>query len=148
MDTGGILLVQPEQLLSFELMGLERCLSGDLELGNVLTETQRWLDCNSRDILDESDEILSVRFELIYTMGLQRASEFSPHRWTIIEHILGLVNHFAELVHQEFPQGLELRPGVSGGFPRVRILQHLAAVKLLDVLARKVCEAGLPGVPV
>ena len=148
IDTGGILLVQPEHLLSFELMGLERCVSGELELGNVLTETQRWLDCNSRDILDESDEILSVRFELIYTMGLQRASEFSPARWIIIEQILGLVNRFAKLVLQDFPQGLELRPGVSGSFPRVRILQPCAAVRLLGILAREVCEAGLPGVPV
>ena len=42
------LLVQPEHLP---------------ELGDVLIETQRWLNDNSRDILDESDEIPSVRFE-------------------------------------------------------------------------------------
>lgn len=83
MHSGGMLFVQPEHLLSFELMGIERMLSNQLELGNILTDTQRWLDCNSRDILDESDEILSVRFELIYTTALQRASEFSPDRWTI-----------------------------------------------------------------
>jgi hypothetical protein len=80
MRTGGILLVQPEHLLSFELMSLERVLSDELELGDVLIETQRWLEDNSRDILDESDEILSVRFELVYTMGTQRLIEFSPNR--------------------------------------------------------------------
>ena len=69
MRTRGILLVQSEHLLSFKLMGLERLLSGELELGNVLIDTQRWLENECRDILDESDEILSVRFELIYTMG-------------------------------------------------------------------------------
>ncbi len=148
MRTGGILLVQPEHLLSFELMGLERLLSDESELGNVLIETQRWLEDNSRDILDESDEILSVRFELIYTMGTQRAIEFSPDRWAIIEHILGLVSRFAQTVLQLFPQGLELPPACPGSFPRVRILQPFAADKLLEMVAREVCEAGLPGVPV
>jgi len=148
MHTGGILLVQPEHLLSFELMGLERLLSGESELGNVLTQTQLWLEDNSRDILDESDEILSVRFELVYTMGLQRAVEFSPDRWTIIEHVLGLVSRFAQSVLQLFPQGLELRPVCTGGFPRVRILMHSATDKLLEMVAREVCEEGLPGVRV
>ena len=148
MRTGGILLVQPEHLLSFELMGLERLLSGESELGNTLIETQRWLEDNSRDILDESDEILSVRFELIYTMGTQRAIELSPDRWTIIEHVLGLVSRFAPPVLQRFPQGLELRSVCPGSFPRMRILQSAAAEKLLEMVASEVCKAGLPGVPV
>ncbi|KAI9820813.1 MAG: hypothetical protein M1826_000838 [Phylliscum demangeonii] len=148
MRLGGILLVQPEHLLSFELMGLERLLSGEAELGNVLIETQRWLEDNSRDILDESDEILSVKFELVYTMGTQRAVEFSPDRWLIIQHVLGLVSRFAEAVLCLFPQGLELRPVCPGGFPRIRILQPGAGDKLVEMIARDVCEAGLPGVPV
>lgn len=148
MHTGGVLLVQPEHLLSFELMSLERLLSNELEMGNILTETQLWLERNSRDILDESDEILSVRFELIYTMGMQRAIEFSPDRWTIIENILGLVSRFAQPVLRLFPQGLELQTGCPGSFPRVRVLQHAAADKLLEMVTKEVCERGLPGVPV
>jgi len=148
MRTGGILLVQPEHLLSFELMGLERVLSGESELGNTLIETQHWLEDNSRDILDESDEILSVRFELIYTIGTQRAIDFSPDRWTIIEHVMGLASRFAQPVLQLFPQGLELRSVCPGSFPRLRILQPSAADKLLEMVARDVCEVGLPGVPV
>jgi Protein of unknown function (DUF3638)/Protein of unknown function (DUF3645) len=148
MRTGGVLLVQPEHLLSFELMGLERLLSGELELGIVLIEAQRWLEDNSRDILDESDEILSVQFELTYTMGTQRAIEFSPDRWIIIEHVLGLVSRFAQPVLQRFPQGLELRSVRPGSFPGIRILQSSAADELLEMVASEVCETGLPGVPV
>lgn len=148
MRMGGVLLVQPEHLLSFELMGHERLLSGESELGNTLIETQRWLEDHSRDILDESDEILSVRFELVYTLGTQRMIEFSPDRWTIIEHVLGLVSRLAQPVLQLFPQGLELRSGCPGSFPRLRILQPYAADKLLEMVARGVCEAGLPGLPV
>ena len=148
MHTRGILLVQPEHLLSFELMGLDRLLSGELELGNVLIDTQRWLEEECRDILDESDEILSVRFELIYTMGIQRAIEFSPDRWTVIEHVLGLVGRYAPTVLQLFPHGVELRSVCLGSFSRMRILQPSAANKLLEMIASEVCEAGVPGVPV
>lgn len=148
MCAGGILLIQPENLLSFELMGLEQLLSGELELGHVLIEIQQWLEEKTRDILDESDEILSVRFELIYTMGTQRPTEFSPDRWTIIEHVLGLAGRLARNVLQLFPEGLELQSTYPGSFPRMRILQPSAANKLLDMVAKEVCEAGLPGVPV
>jgi hypothetical protein len=86
MKTGGVLLVQPEHILSFELLGLDRLLSNKSSarnqlLGEEMIKIQDWLHANSRDILDESDEILSVRFELIYTMGLQAAIDYSPNRW-------------------------------------------------------------------
>ncbi|EKD16904.1 hypothetical protein MBM_05373 [Drepanopeziza brunnea f. sp. 'multigermtubi' MB_m1] len=95
MASGGILLVQPESLLSFELLGVDYLLSKDLvpqeqgddpvpgqpqesmhETGTVRVRTQQWLYQNARDILDESDEILSVRFELIYMLGMQQKIEF------------------------------------------------------------------------
>ena len=86
MKAGGVLLVQPEHILSFELLGLDRLLSNNSSarnrlLGEEMIKVQDWLHANSRDILDESDEILSVRFELIYTMGLQTAIDYSPNRW-------------------------------------------------------------------
>ena len=148
VNSRGILLVQPEHLLSFELMGLERVLSGETELGSILTETQHWLEGVSRDILDESDEILSVRFELIYTMGMQSMVEFAPDRWAIIEHVLGIVGHFANEVLDRFPHGLEREPMRPGSFPRIRILQSSAGHELLKIVARQVCKVGLPGVPV
>lgn len=148
MSTGGVLLIQPDHLLSMELVGPERLLAGDTELGKKLFNIQQWLEQNSRDILDESDEILSVRFELIYTMGTQRAIEFSPNRWAIVEHILELVRRFAQTVLQHFPHGFELQSVCSGSFPRLRILEPSAGKKLLELIAKEVCEAGLPGVPV
>ena len=148
MSTGAILLVQPEHILSFDLMGFEQCLSGNSELGNVLIRTQEWLRENSRDILDESDEILSVRFELVYTIGTQRPIEFGPDRWMIIQSVLGLLGRFAHQVLLRFPHGLDVLPAPPGGFPRIRILQTPAGDELLGLVARHVCETGLPGVPV
>lgn len=148
MKMGGILLIQPEHILSFELMGLERLLAEDMELGRVMINTQEWLHSKSRDILDESDEILSTRFELIYTIGIQRAIEFSPDRWTIIQHVLGLVDVASNDVITHFPHGLEVMRGHPGRFPRIRILQTEAGDVLLKKVAQELCNNGLPGLPV
>ncbi|PVH70609.1 hypothetical protein DL98DRAFT_472494 [Cadophora sp. DSE1049] len=143
--TGAIVLIQPEHILSFELLGLER-LSAGLEVGKVMVETQHWLHMNSRDIFDESDEILSVKFELIYTMGTQRAIEFSPDRWTIIQHVLGVLGRTASTIHEKNPQGLEVLPTASGGFPRIRIVKASTGAQLLENVALQLCTVGLPGV--
>ena len=68
---GGILLVHPEHILSFKLMSLECLISGKEAVGSSLLSTQEFFDASSRDIVDESDENFSVKFELIYTMGMQ-----------------------------------------------------------------------------
>ena len=148
MRTGGILLMQPEHILSFELMGFEKLLSNNLELGAALIKTQEWLDDNSRDIIDESDEILSVKYELIYTMGMQQATEFSPNRWGIIHGVLDVLGKCAHQVQRSFPGGLEVVAAHIGAFPMVRIIQTKAGDALIHTVAQQVCENGIPGVPV
>ncbi|KAE8440618.1 hypothetical protein EG329_007020 [Mollisiaceae sp. DMI_Dod_QoI] len=165
MACGGILLVQPESLLSFELLGIDHLLSREFspaadlapsnnspedpqefpmyEVGKVMVQTQQWLYQNSRDILDESDEILSVRFELIYTLGIQQNVQFSPDRWSIIQHVLGELSNAARDVLNEFPQGLEVLEGVAGAFPRIRILQEEAGKVLLNKVAHSICRSGM-----
>lgn len=66
---GGIMIVQPEHLLSFQLMGLESQINRNDGIADKLLETQRFFDNSSRDIVDESDENFSIKFELIYTIG-------------------------------------------------------------------------------
>ncbi|KAL2068505.1 hypothetical protein VTL71DRAFT_14842 [Oculimacula yallundae] len=142
--TGSIILTQPEHILSFELLGLERLLTNP-DLGKVMVETQNWLQMRSRDILDESDEILSVKFELVYTMGIQRAVEFSPERWAIIQHALGVLSDVAKSFHEEDPHGIEVIPTASRGrFPRIRILQASSGAVFLDKVAWQLCKIGLP----
>ncbi|KAF2158953.1 hypothetical protein M409DRAFT_71367 [Zasmidium cellare ATCC 36951] len=59
MAGGGILLMQLEHILSFQLIGLERYTLGDDSIGRSLVQTQRFFDRRSRDIVDESDENFS-----------------------------------------------------------------------------------------
>jgi hypothetical protein len=87
MDNGGVMLVQPEHILSFQLMGIDRRIS-DPEIGRVLLRTQSFLDLKTRDIVDEADE--TYKFELIYTMGTQRPIELSPQRWMLIQRVLDI----------------------------------------------------------
>ncbi|KAE9375857.1 hypothetical protein N431DRAFT_556187 [Stipitochalara longipes BDJ] len=168
MLCGGVLLVQPESILSFELLGIDHVLSRELdprgpevnlapinnspeksqeppmyEIGKVMVQTQQWLYQNARDILDESDEILSVRFELIYTLGIQQNIELSPDRWCLIQRLLGVLSETARDILNEFPQGLEVLEGSAGSFPRIRILQEDAGKSLLHRVAKSICRSGM-----
>lgn len=69
LKEGGIMLTQPEHILSFQLMAIERQISGHDELAGKLLEVQDFFDAHSRDVIDESDENFSVKFELVYTIG-------------------------------------------------------------------------------
>ncbi|KAJ6561074.1 hypothetical protein DFH09DRAFT_1035925 [Mycena vulgaris] len=93
---GGILLCQPEHILSFQLMGLHAfCQTESGEDALMLREAQEWLDGAARDILDESDEILNVRYQLIYTIGAVSPLEGCPWRWDITQAVFSLLQKVA-----------------------------------------------------
>ena len=148
MEEGGVMLVQPEHLLSFQLMGPECCLSGNLAVGRSLLDVQAFLDNSSRDIVDESDENFNVKFELIYTMGTQRPIEMSPQRWVAIQQVLDLVRRFVPDVARELPSSLEVKDHVQGAFPRIRVTRPEAGHSLLRFIGKHVCRTGLDGFPI
>ncbi|KAE9371942.1 hypothetical protein N431DRAFT_456702 [Stipitochalara longipes BDJ] len=148
MALGGVLLVQPEHILSFKLMGLECLISGKEAVGHSLLRTQHFFDTCSRDIVDESDENFSVKFELIYTMGMQRPVESSPDRWICIQQVLDLVKLFAARVKDEFPDSIDVHEAFSGSFPRTRILRPDAEQLMFSTIAEHICETGLNGFPI
>jgi hypothetical protein len=80
MREHGILVVQPDHVLSLKLMSVEKQLGEDEDVANELLKLQRQLHSHARDILDESDEILHVRYQLLYTMGCQRHLEGFPEQ--------------------------------------------------------------------
>jgi hypothetical protein len=80
ISTRGVLLVQPEHILSFKLMAIKYVLVDQKKTAYSLLSTQEFFDEVSVDIIDESDENLSCKFELIYTMGAQENIELAPER--------------------------------------------------------------------
>lgn len=148
MKNGGIMLVQPEHILSFKLMGLESMILGKEQIGRALLSTQDFFDESSRDIVDESDENFSVKFELIYTMGMQRWIEFSPDRWILIQQVLNLVREYAPHVRRELPLSIEVDQRQQGRFPRTRILRQDAQELIFKRVAEHICDNGLGGFPI
>ncbi|KAF8244797.1 hypothetical protein K440DRAFT_665544 [Wilcoxina mikolae CBS 423.85] len=161
MRMGGIVLAQPEHIQSFKLLGLEwlskaknkKGKKKDLtvnkmydEVAEILVETQRWLEDTSRDILDESDEILNVRHELIYSIGSPALIQNAPDRWLIIQEIFDLIqNHVRESTLK--PDDYEI--GVTQNlaqFPPIRILQTRAGIELVKDIASKIVRDGLPAI--
>lgn len=147
-ETGGVLLMQPEHLLSFKLMGIENRLSSQEEVGQILLSVQHYFNTHSRFIVDESDDIFSVKFELIYTMGSQVAIDLSPNRWIIVQRVLSMVIGAVQLVRGKLRQSIEISDSKRGQFPRIRILRQDAEDMLLSMLAEEICTNGVPGLPI
>ncbi|KAF8450068.1 hypothetical protein BDZ91DRAFT_802874 [Kalaharituber pfeilii] len=129
LDNGGILLSQPEHLLSFKLMGVEKLSAGG-PIADSLLRSQHWLENHSRDILDESDEVLHVRYQLIYTIEL-----------------FGLVSKHMRELKGRYPDGVEVieREDAPGSFPFTRLLKKEPESELLDRIAEDVIRRGVLG---
>jgi hypothetical protein len=120
-------------------MGLHTlCHDADTEKSRLLLDAQNWLNRHSRDILDESDEILSVRYQLIYTIGAPKALQCQPDRWETVQEVFSLLRASLESLTAEFPEGLEVGTTVADRFPRTRILSRDCGLKLIQTIARKI----------
>ena len=148
IEEHGILVVQPDHVLSLKLVSVEKQLSQaeDDRVAHMLLKLQRWLHSHSRDILDESDEILDVRSQLVFTIGHQQHVEGSPERWTTTEQVLGLVSKHAASLQELFPFGVEYEPGPPGSFPYLRILQADAGEKLFSWIVQDITDGLLPNI--
>ncbi|KAL1693689.1 hypothetical protein GGG16DRAFT_88362 [Schizophyllum commune] len=127
--SGGVLLCQPEHLLSFQLMGSSMlCTHGNDNDTQSVLRIQRWLTDRSRFILDESDEILSHKYQLIYTMGSPGPLEGHPERWLLLQQVLSLVNTNAVAILRTHPEDIQIEAGHDSvqHFHRIRILTDTA----------------------
>ncbi|KAF8464895.1 hypothetical protein BDZ91DRAFT_795394 [Kalaharituber pfeilii] len=149
MNNGGILLTQPEHILSFKLIGIEMADQDGTRMTRELLTTQHWLEQHSRDILDESDELLNIRYQLIYTIGLPRPPQLSPERWIIIQEIFSLVRKHMCNLKERYPDGMELieQHDAPGSFPFSRLLKQETEVELIKRIAADITTGSLKTVP-
>jgi hypothetical protein len=143
IDAKGILVVQPDHILSFKLMAVDRQLSPRAEAAKDMRRAQLWFDSHTRDILDESDEILHVRYQLVYTVGLQRSLQGHPERWTTTQQVLSIVSKHAARVMRDFPSHSEVSIRDSGTFPFIRVLHQTVGEELVQWIARDVTSGAL-----
>lgn len=140
----GILLAQPEHILSFKLIGIERLTAGDFRIASPLLEAQSWLEANSRDLLDESDEILDVKFQLIYTLGTQRLMDGQPDRWLLTQTMFDLVEKHTTILQEADPRHIEVNHRTSSSFPTITLLSESIGQILMSRVADDVLESHLP----
>ncbi|KAI9432103.1 hypothetical protein H4582DRAFT_1821614 [Lactarius indigo] len=144
---GGILVVQPEHLLSQKLMCIDTLMTSydDPKKSPIATELnvlQDWLANGSRDVLDESDEILHARYQLVYTAGEQMPVEDHPNRWSTTQQVFGLLQKHAAQLHSSFPQMFELDQ-VEKGFPTMRVLDRKVSREISSLIAKDALEGAL-----
>ena len=189
---GGVLVVQPEHVLSLKLMHINNLLFPSRPLyslrslrlpGSVplprypryalrksdqilstsskgsdghstadeLGALQDWVAKLSRDLLDESDEILHVQYQLIYTAGEKIPVYDHPNRWTTIQQVLSRLQVHAMDLSAEFPTMFSVDKRL-GGFPNIRVLdstinQRISSVIVDDALKGKLSNLPLDTLP-
>jgi len=137
MQVGGILLCQPEHILSFKLMTLETLsASPSSPLSQFLLQIQRWLEENARDILDESDEILSPKYQLIYTIGKQHAPDGESMRWKLAQEVFNLVKAYAR--DERHRDSLSIEDTSPQRFPQIRIFKKEYGQRLFRQVAEDI----------
>jgi hypothetical protein len=156
VQDGAILLVQPEHVLSYKLMSIDLRTTAksdqDILTARRSIELQEWLNANSRDVLDESDEILHVRYQLVYTSGDQQPLDDHPDRWTTTQQLFALVQKHALKVKQQCPQEIQLDTRGGGAFPTLRLLplenaqayECLRSLLVEDIMSGHLLNLNLP----
>ncbi|KAK6335028.1 hypothetical protein TWF718_010470 [Orbilia javanica] len=144
---GDILLTLPEHQLSFKLMGLEKLLRGDHSFADVLIETQEWLDQETRDVLDESDEILHIRYQLIYTMGQQHSLDGDRDRWTLIQDFLDYLQEQAKVWGGRNPSAIEVLVPGEARYPVIRVIDQETGREMLKDMAKNICSNNTDKMP-
>ena len=120
-----IVLVSPEDILSFDLLTIDKCRRYEFETGRSMLNIQRWLKTVVRDILDESDEILHCKYQLIYTVGIQQQIDGSVERWNLIQTILHSIKNIATDFANSDQINIYYRSSEQkSGFPQFRLLTY------------------------
>ncbi|UNI17476.1 hypothetical protein JDV02_003816 [Purpureocillium takamizusanense] len=148
VSDGGVMVVQPEHVLSFQLLAVETAIRGEKGLARTLWHLLKLLNLGARDIVDESDENFSTKFELVYTIGDQRTVEHGPERWAVIQLVLGIIVKYARRAKAESAQGLEFDEESRASFPLTRFLSSAAGDGILLRSVAEICELGFQNFPI
>ncbi|KAF2707824.1 hypothetical protein K504DRAFT_410495 [Pleomassaria siparia CBS 279.74] len=135
----GILLALPEHILSFKLSGLQRLCEGRMIEATMMIGAQNWLEKHSRDVLDESDQNLAIRTQLIYPSGSQTTVDGHPLRWQTIQSILRLIRSYLPDIQHDLPRSIEVVNRLRG-YPLIYFLRQNAEEQLTTQIVREICQ--------
>ncbi|CAF1305635.1 unnamed protein product [Rotaria sordida] len=117
-----IILSSPEDIPSFDLLTIDKCRRNEFDVSRSMLTIQRWLKKYVRDVLDESDEILHVKYQLIYTVGSQQQVDGGAERWKTIQTILELVKKHSADISKDFSEKVYYKLSErKSAFPQFRL---------------------------
>ena len=141
----GLVLVAPEHRLSLQL---ERHMVQDDELKRLLDEFQTSTFIN---LLDESDEILHHRYQLIYAAGNQVGLPQGPQRWRAAQALFRYLWHADESLKEVLDEKRAFSWVRSATHPEafgtLRLLRGDTLDGLLSILRRALVSMLLRGPP-
>ena len=148
---GGVLVVQPDHILSLKLIHIDVLLRDDV-MGDIrVGDMQEWVANVSRDVLDESDEVLHPRYQLVYSVGEQIPVDDYPNRWITIQHVFSRLQAHSVKLQATFPKMFEIDTTL-GGFPIIRILdsaicREISSLIIDDALRGRISNLALDALP-
>jgi hypothetical protein len=154
MSEGGVIVCSPEHVLSFQLKSIEM-MNVQEGHGVRLARMLKIYHRHTRDILDESDEVLHVRHQLVYTIGSQQDIDAGSRRWTVIQGVLAMAyrsaSMWSEVYTDEVIELTQLQSFSNLHIPRFKdhekldeAYDELAESILDDIFARKLAEERVP----
>ncbi|KAG9762013.1 hypothetical protein KCU73_g2114, partial [Aureobasidium melanogenum] len=140
----GVMIVLPEEILSMKLMTREKMMSNKT-LAAAILDLQRSLGTVCRDIIDESDEILGIKSQLIYPVGSQHMLDGKSDRWQIAQGVLRQVK--ARVIALSKRDPLNVHADLNGkSFPVIKILKPQIFDELLGSLVTDAIDGQLAGI--
>ena len=131
-----VILTSPEDILSFDLLTIDKCRRNEFDVSRLILSIQSWLKRFARDVLDESDEILHVKYQLVYSVGGQQQVDGGMERWKMIQLVLNLVKKYAASMAEQYPKEIFYRISTrSSHFSEIRLLSHQPFARLCRQIA-------------
>lgn len=84
----GVILTLPEYILSFQLKLYDTIRQKDYALARGISSVLKMIHKDVRSILDESDELLQPKRQIIYPVGRQMDPDGGDLRWTVAQAVL------------------------------------------------------------
>lgn len=100
---------------------------------------KNYLERYSKDVLDESDEILSVKYQIVYCVGKQINLDGECLRWKLAQDVLKLANFNLEYfkhMYKEFDDAIEYKADNRPAYPYLRLLNDKPYKKLCEFICR------------
>jgi hypothetical protein len=108
---------------------------------------QDWLAKVSRNVLDESDEILHVRYQLVYSSEEPMLVDDHRNRWTTIQQVFSLLQTHTIKLCAKDPKLLVIDTTL-GGFSIIPMLDSSVIRQLSSLIIDDVLKGQLSNLPV